>query len=145
MYGLLADMPARAMDALEERLESRPEHIVVVRAAQPPLGTKLHILYAASGARQSREFVRKLADVLADERLQDGGEIQFLFLDELLLFGTGLAKVQLLLLTVDDVGQMHRGRARATLAFHPARAPVSSMFAWAGRHRAAHVILPLRA
>jgi hypothetical protein len=36
--------------------------------------------------------------VLPDEGLQDGGQVDFLLLDQLLSLGTGLAQVQLLLL-----------------------------------------------
>jgi len=57
---------------------------------------------------------------MADERLQDRGEIQLLLFDEVLMFGTSLTQMHFLLLTGHYVGQMNRGWAGAALAFHVA-------------------------
>ena len=69
------------------------KHLVVVRAAEPALGLELHILYTARGAGQPRQFIRQLADVLADDRLQDRGQVQFLLLEDFLLLGAFLAQM----------------------------------------------------
>ena len=52
--------------------------------------------------------------------LQDGGQVQLLLLDQLLLLGAVLAQVQLLLLPVDDVRQVDGGRVGAGLTLHAA-------------------------
>ncbi len=67
----LALVLTRAMDALQERFQADAEGRIVMRTTEPALGTKLHILYTARGAGQSREFVRELAEVLADQGLED--------------------------------------------------------------------------
>ena len=77
--------------------------LVVVRTAEPALGPELHVLYPAGGAGQSRQLVGQRADVLADQGLQDGRQVQLLMLDQLLLLGTRLAQMEFLLLAVDDV------------------------------------------
>jgi len=72
------------------------------------------------GAGQPGQFVRELADVLADQRLEDGGQVQLLLLDQLLLFGARLAQVDnFLLTTLLDGGYVDRGRVGAGLTFHP--------------------------
>ena len=58
------------------------------------------------------------ADVLAQHRLEQSGEIDFILLEPLLLLGAVLAQVHFLLLTVDDVGQVHGGRLAARLTLH---------------------------
>ena len=103
------------MNPLQERFEPDPEGLVIVGASQPAFRTKLHILYAANGTGQPRQFIRWLADVLADQRLQNCRQVQLLLRDQLLLLGTGLAEVQLLLLTAHDIRQVYRGRVGATL------------------------------
>src|SRR6516165_10207801 len=113
-------MPARTMDALQKRLQTSAEDFVIVRAAKPALGSKLHVFDAARRTGQTGELIRERPNVLAYERLQDGRQIQLLLLDKLLLFGTSLTQVQLLLGALDDVGQVHRGRVVAALTFHAA-------------------------
>jgi len=116
----LADVPAGSVDALQQRLQTVAKDFVIVRASEPALRAKLHILYTASRAGQPCQFVGKLSDVMADERLQDRGEIQLLLFDEVLMFGTSLTQMHFLFLTGHDVGQMNRGWTGAALAFHGA-------------------------
>ena len=61
-------MPHGAVNALQQRLQADAEDLVIVRAAEPALGPKLHILYPARRTGQSRQLVGQLADVLADQR-----------------------------------------------------------------------------
>src|SRR5439155_11768239 len=76
--------------------------------------------YAAFGAGQAGQFVGQRADVLADERLQDGRQVQLLLLDQLLLLGARLAQVHDALLTaLLDGRYVDRGRVGAGLTLHP--------------------------
>ncbi len=86
--GALADVPAGAVDALQQRLQPFPEDRVIVRTAQPTLGPELHVLDAARRAGQPGQVVGLLAQVLADQGLQDGRQVQVLLLEELLVLGT---------------------------------------------------------
>src|SRR5271154_5739581 len=120
MFRRLADVADRAMDTPQQRLQADAKGVVIVRAAEPALSAKLHILYAARRAGQSRQLVRLSADVLADQRLQDGREVQFMLLDKLLRLGATVAEVQFFLLPLVDVGQVDRGRVGAELTLHAA-------------------------
>src|SRR5262245_26775972 len=113
-------MPVRAVDALQEGFQADPEHLVVLGTAQPARGPELHILYPARRTGQSRQLVRRLAEVLADQGLEDRRQIQLLLLRELVFLGTDLAQVENLLLAVLDVRQMHGGRTGAKMAIHAA-------------------------
>src|SRR5262249_23028289 len=115
----LAHVPGGAMDPLQQRLQADAEDIVIVRAAEPSLGAELHVLYTTGRAGQSSQFVGERSDVLADERLQDGGQIQFLLLDDLLLLRALLAQVHLPLLALDDVREMDRRGIGTEMALHP--------------------------
>jgi hypothetical protein len=57
--------------------------------------------------------------VLANERLQNGRQVQFLLLDQLLLFRAALAQVQDFFLPVlFDCRYVNRGRVGTRLTFH---------------------------
>ena len=116
-FALVADRP---VDALQKGFQSVLKYFVVVRTAQPAFRLELHVLYAARRAGQSRQLVGELADVLAQDRLQQPGEIDFILLEPLLLLRTLLAEVQLALVTVDDVGQVYGRRLVARMALHAA-------------------------
>src|SRR5581483_8524716 len=117
----LAHMAERTVDAFEQRQQRAAKDLVILRTTEPALRLEFHVLYAACGAGQSRQLVTLLADVLAQDRLQDAREIHFLVLDELLLLRTTLAQVRLFFLAIDEVRQVHRGRIVAELAFHDIR------------------------
>src|SRR5205823_4581459 len=104
-----ADVPARPVDPFQERLESDPEGLVIMRTPQSAFRPKLHVFYAADRTRQARQFIRRLADVLADQRLENAGQIQLLLLEALLLLRARLAQVEFLFVAVDDVGQVNGG------------------------------------
>ena len=70
-----------------------------------------------------RQLVGLRPEVLADQAVQDGGQVQLLLLDQLLGFGAGLAEVHLLLDVVHDVGQMHGGRLGTELTLHAVTLP----------------------
>src|SRR5207253_2189041 len=92
----LAHVPDGAVDALQERLQGSLENLVILRTTEPALGLELHILYTTGRAGQSTQFIRRLADVLADHRLQDRRQVQLLVLalDKLLFLSTILTQVQ---------------------------------------------------
>jgi hypothetical protein len=113
-----ADVAARAMDALEQRLQRGLKDLVIVRTPESATGFELHVLYAAGGAGQPRQFLRRRPNVLVDHRLQDHRQIQFLILDEVLFLGTLLTQVQFLLFAFHDVREMDRRRFAATLTRH---------------------------
>src|SRR5262249_40124939 len=73
----LAHVLLGAVDAKQQWLQALAKDRVVVRAAKPSLGPKLHILYTAHRAGQPRKLVRELADVMADQRLQYRRQVQF--------------------------------------------------------------------
>src|SRR5262249_54046957 len=75
MPGHLADMLARAMNSLQERLQAGAEHGIIVGAAQPTFSTKLHVLDAAERARESSPVVCELPDVMPNQGLQDRGQV----------------------------------------------------------------------
>src|ERR1017187_6522171 len=106
------------MDPLQKRQERFAEHLVIQGAATAARRLELHILYTARGAGQSRQLVRRPADVLADHRLQDRGQVQVLLLEQFLLLGALRAEVLDLLLAVDDLGHMHRCRFSTQVAYH---------------------------
>src|SRR5437870_7412169 len=93
----LALVPHRAMPTLQQRLQTHPKYLVVMRAAQPPGRPKLHILYPTRRAGQPRQLVRQLANVLADQVLQNSRKVQLLLLDQLFFLGAILAQVHLFL------------------------------------------------
>src|SRR5438093_1281844 len=94
-----------------------------MRAAQPTVGAELHILYPAHRAGQSRQLIGKLADVVANKRLQNGGQVEFLVRQELLLLRAAVAEMHLFLLAAHDLCQVYGGRVVAALTFHPWSSP----------------------
>jgi hypothetical protein len=91
-----------------------------VRTAEAALSAEFHVLYSASRTGQAGQLIGLRAEMLANQVLQDGRQIQLLFIEQMLLLGAALAQVQLFLVRIDNVGQMHRGRVGAELALHAA-------------------------
>lgn len=114
----LSNMAYPAVNALQEGKERFAKYPIIVGAPAPPRGLELHILYPARGAGQSREFVRLPADVLADDRLQNRGQVQLLLLEQLLLFCAFLAEMPFPLFAVHEIGQVNRRWLSARLAIH---------------------------
>ena len=63
------------MNPLQERFESGAKDMVVMGAAQPALGSKLHVFNAARRTGHPRQFVRQLPNMLADQHLKYGGHV----------------------------------------------------------------------
>jgi len=113
-----ADVTLGPVDALQQGLESGAEHVVIVRATQSSLGPEIHVLNAAGRAGKARQLVGHRADMLADDRVQNSRQIEFLILDGLFLFGALLAQVAFGFLTVDDAGEMNGGQVGTRLTLH---------------------------
>jgi hypothetical protein len=87
----LPSVPDLPVNAPQKRFQADAEDIVIVRAAQAPLGTKLHILYATRRAGQSRQLIALGANVLTYQGLHNPRQIDFFFLGQLLFFRALLA------------------------------------------------------
>jgi hypothetical protein len=79
--GPLAPVPVGAVNAFQERPKAGLEHFIIMRTAEPAFGAKFHILDAAGRARQTGQFLRDRVHVLAQDRLKDQGQIEFLVLE----------------------------------------------------------------
>src|SRR5262249_14748944 len=72
------------------------------------------------------QLLSQLAHVLADQRLENGRQVEFFLFDQLLLLGAALAEVYLLLLAIiGNFRQMHCRRVGTFLAFHAGFLPAS--------------------
>src|SRR5262245_22124317 len=106
------------MDPLQDGLQTHPENSIVGRAAEPALPAKLHVLYAAGRTGQSRQLFALRADVLTEQRLDNGRKAGVAKRRYLLLSRAARAKMQFRDLLVDDLGEMNRRLAVAQLALH---------------------------
>src|SRR5437016_3053599 len=89
----LAHMLAAAMNAFQQGEQRGAKNLVIMRTAAPSRRFELHILYPARGAGQSRQFICRGTDLLAEHRLHDGVDVELLLLEQLLLLGALVAKV----------------------------------------------------
>ena len=71
-------MPVARWIRCNSGVQPAAEHVVIMRTAQPALSAKLHILYPARRTGQSRQLIGLRAEMLADQVLQDGRQIQLL-------------------------------------------------------------------
>src|SRR5262249_21864596 len=110
----------RPLNALENGIQARLKHFVVVWAAQAPFLPELHEADAAMRAAQLGELLRLRAQLRAQHVVHDRVNIQFRFdrSHDLLLLGAGGAQVHFLFLQARKRGQVNRRRIRAGLALH---------------------------
>jgi hypothetical protein len=94
------------MNPLQQRFQTDPEYIVVMGTTEPTLSSEFHVLDPARRTRQTGQLIGLRTEVLADQVLQDGRQVQVLLVDQLLGFGARLTQVDLTLLVVHNIGQV---------------------------------------